>query len=65
MSDNGQPEENSLQAQKTSPAGSKPVWVQCETFRCMARQDANGKWRTFFGDNELTTFVSVIDDQPR
>jgi hypothetical protein len=36
--------------------------VQCEGFRCMAYQDDSGKWRSFFGDKELTGFISVPPD---
>jgi hypothetical protein len=36
--------------------------VQFEGFRCMAYQDESGKWRAFFGDKELTGFVSIPTD---
>ena len=36
--------------------------VQCEGFRCMAYLDDSGKWRSFFGDKELTGFVSVLPE---
>jgi len=59
MSDNALPVADRING--TPPPRSKPVWVQCENFRCLARQDDGGRWRSVFGDNELTTFVSVIE----
>ncbi len=61
MSDDVQPAEDNLQLTTPLPVRNQPVWIQCEKFRCLARQDADGKWRSVFGDEELTTFVSVID----
>jgi len=61
MSDSGQKAEDNLQVNNPLPFLNKPVWVQCEKFRCMARQDNNGKWKSVFGNTELTTFVKMID----
>ncbi len=63
MSNNCQPPEDDLQVKKPLLSLKRPVLVQCEKFRCLARQDMHGKWRSVFGDAELTTFVSVIDPQ--
>jgi len=61
MSNNVQTTVDSLPVSKPSPLPGKPVLVQCEKFRCMARQDTNGKWKSVFGDTELTTFIKVIE----
>jgi len=42
--------------------GGKPVWVQCRGFRCLAIFD-QGKWKTFFGRNELAGEVTIIPNR--
>jgi len=63
MTDSVQPAADNIQAKKPSTFHGKPVLVQCEKFRCLAQQDANGKWISIFGGKELTTFISVFDAQ--
>jgi hypothetical protein len=46
-------------------AEEKPVWVQCEGFRCLAVHDRQGRWRMFFNDELLTGVISVIDTEIR
>jgi hypothetical protein len=38
-----------------------PVWVQCTGFRCLAYQDADGKWRTLFRGEVLSDAVSIAE----
>ena len=44
------------------PPRNKPIWVQCEGFRCLAIMEDNGKWKTVFGSRELTGTITVIAD---
>jgi hypothetical protein len=35
------------------------VWVQCPGFRCLAYQDEQGRWRTFFSGEILSQVFST------
>jgi len=39
----------------------KPVWVQCPGYRCLAYQDLQGKWRTFFRGEILSNAISMAE----
>ena len=54
--------ETPSQSDERLPGRSKPVWVQCEGFRCLAVMDEQGKWKTVFGGAELTGNIKVIAD---
>ena len=41
--------------------GGKPVWVQCPGYRCLAYQDLQGKWRTFFRGEILSNAISMAE----
>lgn len=31
----------------TLPSPGVPVWVQCQSYRCLAARDREGRWRTY------------------
>jgi len=34
--------------------------VQCDSYRCLAYRDRDGKWRSAYDNRELTNFKSVL-----
>ena len=39
------------------------VWIQCKGYRCMAYQNAAGKWINFYTGQELKGSVQVIKEE--
>jgi len=40
--------------------GVMPIWVQCKGYRCLAYQNADGRWVNFYTGKQLADFVEVI-----
>lgn len=55
-------EEDSVQTQRV--AAGKPVWVQCEGYRCLAYLNHRGEWRALANNAKLTDVVRVLSDPP-
>jgi len=45
---------------KSVATGIALVWVQCKEYRCLAYQNAEGKWVNFYTNKVLLDFVDVI-----
>jgi len=58
--DGGLSEKSELRL-KPEPAVT-PVLVQCAGFRCMAYQDTNGKWRSYYSHEALPGSIQVIPE---
>jgi len=48
------------EAPRAVSTGVVLVWVQCKEHRCLAYQDAAGRWTNFYTGKVLTDFVEVI-----
>jgi hypothetical protein len=47
---------------ENSPVTSSgPVWVQCPGYRCLAYQDGEGNWRTFFNGTVLSKATPILN----
>jgi hypothetical protein len=45
---------------KSHPTG-KPVWVQCDGYRCLAVQDKHGDWWAFYNRAKINRVVKVLN----
>jgi len=45
------------------PEIGRPYWVKCKHFRCMAVVDKEGKWKAFYGGEELPEVLNVFVTQ--
>jgi len=45
---------------RSVPLDVKLVWVQCKQYRCLAWQNADGKWVNFYTGQVLTSVLEVI-----
>ena len=58
--------EKSLNLNFCLPAGQPPVaeqryWIQCSDYRCLAVMDDFGRWKSFYGGEDIPDFVRVVE----